>query len=82
MSLVLTLPAHSHFQCTHTPLIVLTVSITPSVVLSPSSQMPLCGLVVLMVSIVRGIVSSRTSHTPLRGLIVLVELGRHSTGHG
>jgi len=48
-------------------LIVLAVSVTPGVVSSWSSHMPLRGLVVLVVSITPGVVSSLSSHTPCVG---------------
>ena len=53
-------------------LIVLMVSVTPGVVSSRSSHMPLRGLIVLTVSITPGMVSLRSSLMPLRGLVVLV----------
>ena len=48
-------------------LVVLAVSITPGVVSSRSSHMPLPGLVVLAVFVTPGVISSRSSHTPCVG---------------
>ena len=77
-----TLRGVAHFLTPLRGLVVLAVSVIPSVVSSRSSHMPLRGLVVLVVSVTPSVVSSLSSHTPLRGLVVLVGFGGHSAGHG